>query len=357
MSFIKRIDGFLLLPVLGLSGISLSLIASTTPELLLQQLISLSFGFILYIIFSSIDFRFYPKFIWIFYTASLVLLVTTFFGREIRGSSRWIDVGWFRMQPSELIKPFFVIIIASLFAKSHEKLTAMIYKPLLFFLPIIILIFKQPDLGNVLVYIFVFIITSIISGIPGFLVLGGVGIFAIFLPAVWFLLKEYQKLRILSFLDPKSDPVGAGYNALQAIIAIGSGQLLGLGLGRGTQSHLLFLPEYHTDFVFASIGEELGFIGATLVIIFYFVLLGRILLIAKNHPDHFARILAVGIFAQLFIQVFINIGMNLGLLPITGITLPLLSYGGSSVISTFIGLGIVTNIGKSQKWTSPIVIK
>lgn len=357
MKILSRIDVGLLIPVFGLIGISLSLIASTTPTLFIQQFIFIVIGFVFYLIFASIDFRIYPRFTWLFYAISLFLLIITFFGHEVRGSSRWIDFGWFRMQPSELIKPFFIIILASLFSDIREGAANMIYKPLIFFLPIIILIFKQPDLGNVLIYLFIFVVITLVSGIPLRFIMSGFGIFAIFMPLVWFFLKEYQKARFLSFLDPGADPIGTGYNALQSIIAIGSGQLAGLGLGRGTQSHLLFLPEYHTDFVFASLGEELGFLGAVLVIVFYALMLARILIISNYQKNRFAQILILGIFAEIFIQVFINIGMNLGILPITGITLPLLSYGGSSLISTFVSLGIVSNIGKSTRKYSPIVIK
>lgn len=357
MRIFARINFFLLIPVLGLGGISLAIIASTTPGLFTQQLIFITVGLFLYFLFASVDFRVWPKFTWLFFLLSLIFLIITFFGNQVRGSSRWIDLGWFRLQPSELIKPFFVLIIASLFSQSKDKTISMIYKPLLFFIPIIILIFKQPDLGNVLVYTFIFLAVGIISGIPLWSIFTGFSIFTIFLPLTWFLLKEYQKVRLLSFLDPHSDPAGAGYNAMQAIIAIGSGQLAGLGLGHGTQSHLLFLPEYHTDFIFASIGEELGFIGAFMVLVFYLVLLGNILMIASRQSNSFARLVTIGVFAQLFIQVFINIGMNLGILPITGITLPLLSYGGSSIISTFIGLGIISNIWFQAKTHPAIVIK
>ncbi len=357
MSFFKRIDYLLLAPVVGLIGISLSIIFSTTPALFAQQLIFAIIGFILFLAFSSIDFRIWPKFFWFFYSLTLVLLLVTFLGQEVRGSSRWIDFGWFRLQPSELIKPFFVVIMAELFSKNYGRGWSKIIKPFLFLVPIVLLIFKQPDLGNVIVYLFIFAVCILLSEIPfGSLMLGAGSLFLLF-PIAWNFMKQYQKTRISSFLDPKSDPAGAGYNALQAIIAIGSGRLFGLGFGRGTQSHLLFLPEYHTDFVFASIGEELGFLGAFLILCFYFVLLGRILQIASRLNNRFARLLAIGIFAQIFIQVFINIGMNLGMLPITGITLPLLSYGGSSIISTFIGLGIVSNIGKSTRSETPIEIK
>jgi len=357
MNFIKKLDFLVVLPVLGLAGISLSIVASTTPTLFVQQLIFIFIGFLLFILFASIDFRIWSKFIFPFYILSILLLIIVFFGTAVRGSTRWIDLGWFRLQPSELIKPFFLIILATAFSGGYENSVNIIYKPLLFFLPIAFFIFKQPDLGNVLVYLFVFMVITFTSGVPLKFIFTCLGILTIFIPGVWFILKEYQKARLLSFLDPTADPIGAGYNALQSVIAVGSGKLFGLGLGRGTQSHLRFLPEYHTDFVFASLSEELGFIGAGLVIVFYFVLLGRLLLIASGQKNRFARLLAIGVFAQIFIQVFINIGMNLGILPITGITLPLLSYGGSSVISTFISLGLVISIVSVGKREGPIVIK
>src|SRR3989344_1570004 len=172
--------------------------------------------------------------------------------------------------------------------------------------------------------------------------------FFLFIPEVWSRLYDYQKVRITSFLDPSADPKGTGYNALQAIIAIGGGGLMGLGLGRGTQSHLLFLPEFHTDFAFASLGEELGFLGGITVIVFYALLLLWIFRIILNCSDPFAKMLCLALFSQILIQAFINIGMNLGVLPITGITLPLVSYGGSSILGIFISLGIIQSVSNNN---------
>lgn len=357
MNFLKRIDLALLVPTVGLMGISLAIIASTAPSLFLQQLIFSLAGFILFLIFSAIDFRVWPKFFWIFYIGALFFLVVTFFGPEIRGSNRWLELGGIRIQPSELIKPFFAVIFAELFSRSQKSSVGSVFKPVLFFLPILILIFKQPDLGNVIIFLFIFLTITTLTDISAVSLLASSSVLVALLPVSWFFLKEYQRVRILSFLDPSIDPKGAGYNALQAIIAIGSGRIFGQGLGHGTQSHLRFLPEYHTDFVFAAIGEELGFLGAILVIFFYATMLMRILKISKLQKTKFAKFLSIGIFAQLFVQVFINIGMNLGILPITGITLPFLSYGGSSLFSTFIGLGIVANIGQKATRQSPLEIK
>lgn len=357
MKFLNRIDPLVIFPIIGLSGISLAIISSTTPLLFSQQLFFFIFGGFLYFVFSNIDYRIWPRFRWIIYIISLILLLITFLGREVRGSSRWVDLGWFRLQPSEIIKPFVVIFLADIFSRSNIKSLFSLITPFAFFLPVILLIFKQPDLGNVLIFCFVFFLMIFITLIPWWKILISFGILLFIQPLIWLVLRDYQKARILSFINPLADPKGAGYNALQAIIAIGSGRWMGLGLGRGTQSHLLFLPEYHTDFVFASISEELGFLGSSFVIIFYLILLSRILLISSKENNRFAQFFSLGIFALAFGQVFINIGMNLGILPITGITLPLLSYGGSSIISTFIGLGIVQNIARSAKLQAPIEIK
>lgn len=356
MNFLSLLDLGIVIPTFGLMGISLSLIASTTSDLFTQQLIFFLAGFAAYIFFASLDFRIYPKFKWIFYFFSLILLVVTFFSPQVRGSHRWLDFGLSRFQPSEIIKPFLIVIFAACASTDKQANILPVGKRFFLFLPMMLLIFRQPDLGNVLVFLFTFIAIEIMNGLPWkyltfmSIVLGALG------PLLWIMLKEYQRSRLISFLNPEMDPAGTGYNALQAMIALGSGGISGLGLGRGTQSHLLFLPEYHTDFVFASLGEELGLIGGIIVIFFYFVLLGKILLTAVSTENVFGRLLCIGIFMQLFIQVFINIGMNLGLLPITGITLPLVSYGGSSVISTMIGLGMIMSVARISKSRKPIVI-
>ncbi len=347
----------LILPIIGLSGISLSIIASTTPDLFSQQLLFYFVGFIFFFLFASIDYRIWSRFKWLFYLSSLFLLVIIFLNSQIRGASRWIDIGWIHIQPSEVIKPFITIFLASLIMEENNNKLTSKFKSFIFFLPIILLIFKQPDLGNVMVFVFAYFALEVMYGLKFIyiitMIIGG----GVMWPLLWHALRAYQKIRILSFINPLADPVGAGYNAIQAMIALGSGQLLGLGLGRGTQSHLLFLPEYHTDFVFASLGEELGFLGAFLVIVFYFILLSRMLRIALKSTDLFGQLLTIGIFSQLFFQIFVNIGMNLGILPITGITLPLLSYGGSSILSTFIGLGMIASVAKLSKSKTYIVIK
>jgi rod shape determining protein RodA len=356
MKFLQLINPFLIIPVLGLSGISLFIISSTNPGLFTQQLIAIIFGIALYIFFANVDYRIWGKFSVMIYALSIFFLAVSLLGPNIRGSHRWIDIGITSIQPSELIKPFLIIFFA--YQISREKILDLktVFKQILFFLPIGFMIFRQPDLGNVIIYLIIFVSILLVAGIPWKYIAVSIVSFGLFLPVAWIILRDYQKLRILSFLNPYLDPAGAGYNALQAVISIGSGQIFGLGLGRGTQSRLLFLPEFHTDFIFASLAEELGFIGGSIIISFYVILLGFILKIAFSTEDNFGKYLAVGIMVQIFIQVFINIGMNLGIMPITGITLPLVSYGGSSVLSTFIELGLIISISKTFK-KNPLVIR
>ncbi len=332
------------IPILGLSGFSLSIIQSTNPTLFLNQLFFYIMGIFLYILFSQIDYRLYTKNILLLYIFSLILLSIVFWGPHIRGATRWIDLFGFRLQTAEVLKPFIFIIISTLLSsRPISKLTNLLFIIFTFF-PFLFLIFKQPDLGNVLVYLGIFVSLLLNAGLSFRLFFFLVVSFILLLPQIWLRLYDYQKARITSFLDPITDPQGTGYNSLQAVIAIGGGGLLGLGLGRGTQSHLQFLPEFHTDFAFASLVEEFGFIGGVAVIIFYSLLLYRLFRIILRTRDLYPRLLCLALFSQILVQVIINIGMNLRLLPITGITLPLISYGGSSIMGIFISLGITQSV-------------
>lgn len=357
MRLLKEIDLGLLFPVLGLLGISLSILFIIAPSLFTQQVIFILAGFILLIFFTAFDIRFWKKIVFIIYLILIILLILTFFGPEVRGSTRWIDFGFTRLQPSEIIKPFLIIVLARYFSEIKNNNFFAYLKSILLSTPIFLLIFKQPDLGNVLVLLFVLIALFIFRGASVRVLLIGSAVLFLVIPSLWLFLESYQKLRLISFVNPHGDPMGAGYNTIQSVITIGSGQFLGLGLGKGSQSSLNFLPEYHTDFIFAALTEQLGFLGAASVIIFYFIFLCRIIYIAKNCKDEFSRFVIVGIFSQIYIQTLINIGMNMGLLPITGITLPLISYGGSSIISTFISLGLMMAAERLQTPQYPIVIK
>lgn len=343
----KDFDWLIFLPAVILAGFSLSLLAFPGENFLSSQLLFFIFGFFLFLVFSQIDFSIYKSLGSFAYLLSIILLVLTFWGPAVRGATRWIEIFGFRWQPVELIKPLMILSFASFFSSRKPSDFKTLILGLAILTTPLFLIFRQPDLGNAIIIAGIWLGIVYVGGLPFFLGVGVIVIFSGVLPLGWFLLKSYQKARLISFLNPYLDPGGAGYNSIQAMIAVGSGQFFGRGLGRGLQSHLLFLPEHHTDFIFAALSEELGFIGATLVISAYAVLLCRILQIVKNIKNPFASLILLGIFSQIFLQVFINIGMNLGLVPITGITLPLLSYGGSSITATMIALGIVANIGKT----------
>ena len=218
------------------------------------------------------------------------------------------------------------------------------------------MVFWQPDLGNALIYFTVTVIAFVVFGFPFSFFLSGIFILSILSPIFWNFLHDYQKQRILTFLNP-NDPLGLSYNAIQAVIAVGSGMLTGRGLGLGTQSGLRFLPERHTDFIFATLSEELGMIGAILIIITFVFLLYKIFTIFQAQEDLFSKTFSAITFSLIFIQFFVNIGMNIGILPIVGITLPFVSYGGSSLLSSFILLGLLCSMSKNDSGRKVLEIK
>lgn len=286
-----------------------------------------------------------------------MLLTTLVLGTSIRGSTRWIPIGTFQLQPGEFVKPLLVLAFAFFLKMFPPKnIKNIIINTILFAIPTF-LIFKQPDLGTALVVSSIWGAQMFVAGISFWLIGGIMGIGAIFAEYLPKFLHDYQLKRLETFIDPFRDPLGAGYNVIQSIIAVGSGGILGKGLGHGTQSHLRFLPERHTDFIFASLAEELGIIGSLLVIGCLGSLLYRLLTLATHSPSSSSRLIYIGIFSYLFFQTFINIGMNIGIAPVTGVTLPLISYGGSSVLSTAITLGIAASCARSDRRHTLIEIK
>ncbi len=343
----SNFDPPLFLLTLLLASLGVIMIYSVGSNVAEQQIIFVIVGFVVFFLFSLFDYRLLFRLAPLLYVIVFILLLGVFiWGLESHGSVRWINIFGFSFQPSEFAKPVLILFFAYFFTtRNMQKLTNV---ALSFFLVLIpaFFIFRQPDLGNAIVIILIWTGMLIGSGVK-WKVLGLTAILAIFpLPLLWRFLHEYQRLRITTFINPYSDPRGAGYNAIQAIIAVGSGQLFGRGLGRGTQSHLQFLPEHYTDFIFASLAEELGLVGATLLLILFILLVWRILKIASSCNSCFGTLIALGILMIFLSQIFINVGMNVGLVPITGITLPLISYGGSSLISTMICLGLVQSVRK-----------
>lgn len=341
-------DLLITLPMFLLTCLGILIIYSSSPSLAAQQLIFMIVGLLIYWGLSAIDVEIYTNYSSIFYFISLFLLVVVFIlGVETRGSLRWIDLGVFRLQPSELTKPAMILFLAR-FWTVNKPSWKNIFKSLLFVSPVLGLIFKQPDLGTTLTMFVIWAMMLIGANISAFKfsVMGTASL--ILAPVTWLILKDYQRERLLSFISPQRDPLGIGYNVIQSTIAVGSGGFWGRGLGRGTQSRLQFLPEYRTDFIFASIAEELGFIGSMLVLGLYIILVARIIKILQITKGKFGSLVIFGVLGMLFFQIFVNIGMNIGIMPITGITLPLLSYGGSSLVTTFACLGFVASVSRSS---------
>jgi len=339
-------DWLLFLAVLIISIFSLVMNYFLVSNLFFQQIFYIILGLVVFFVFSRLDFRIWEKLGWLGVLGSIIfLLIPLIFGTVTRGAVRWIRIGSFTVQPSELVKPFLIAFFSSFFTSEEKiKFKKALTGFLLLLIPAI-LIFIQPDLGSSLIIVVSILGVLFAAGFPLKIFLGVGGLVLAFLPFVWkFLLKDYQKERVFGFLNPHSDPLGRGYNLIQSTVAVGAGKFFGRGLGKGTQSGLQFLPERHTDFMFASFAENFGFFGVLIFLGIFALLLWRILKITSQANNNFAFLFGCGVFCLVFAQGFINIGMNLGLLPVTGIPLPLLSYGGSSFLATMIMLGILENI-------------
>ncbi len=350
------VDWPILLCIILLGLVGLFILLTTNMELFWLQLGFLIVGALIVYAVSQFD----DVVLWWVapygYVLSILLLIVTYLGPQVRGATRWIMLGSIQIQPSEIAKPLLLLAFARMMTSFSPRSLRYIFLHGVFLLIPALLVFKQPDLGTSLVYVFSWIFMMIAGGLSSVFVIASFVAFGFAAPFLWNVLAQYQKNRILTFLNPALDPSGAGYNALQAMIAVGSGQLFGLGLGRGTQSHLRFLPEYHTDFIFATLVEELGFLGGASLLILYGVLLWKILepYIRGRVGNPFVFFYTVGLFGMLFVQVVINSGMNMGIIPVTGITLPLVSYGGSSILSLALAFGILFGLRRGAK-NEPIV--
>lgn len=288
---------------------------------------------------------------WIYLVTLLILAGLPFLADPVNGATRWYDLGSFQFQPSELAKLSIILILARLFTRrrsNHNKL-AILFLSGSYAALIVGLIMIQPDLGTAVLVAGIWAGMLLISRLPKQLLFGGL---LFVLVAGWLgipQLADYQRSRLEAFLNPFEDPLGASYNSRQAMIAIGSGQLLGRGLDAGSQSQLLFLPAKHTDFIFATIAEKLGFIGAGLVIVCLALLVLSLFYLASKAPSHFASYCIAGVGLLIGLQSIVNIGMNLGLLPVTGIPLPFVSYGGSHMIIMFAAVGMAISLTQQNK--------
>ena len=354
---VKELDYILLTSVLLLSILSLFVMYSTDGGEILfhtkSHFSKLIIFFPLMIFIAFFNIKWWHKLSYLFYFAVILLLIyVSFFGIMSSGSRRWMDLYLFNLQPSELMKIAIILCLAKYYHRikieNVNSITSIMTVVTIILIPII-MVLSQPDLG-----------TSILIAASGLIVLwlGGVKIkyfiysfivFLISLPFVISFLKPYQKLRILTFLDPDRDPLGAGYQIIQSKIAIGSGGLDGKGFLKGTQSYLDFLPEKHTDFIFTLFSEEFGFIGSVALLILYSIIIIRILRIGAISRSNFSRLFCFGFAFAIFIYIVVNLSMVLGLLPIVGSPLPILSYGGSSMLATMIGFGIVLSAKINHK--------
>jgi len=354
---VKELDYILLTSVFLLSILSLIVMYSTDGgEILFHtkshfSKIIIFFSLMIFIAFFNI--KWWHNLSYLFYIAVILLLIyVSFFGIKSSGSRRWMDLYLFNLQPSELMKIAIILCLAKYYHRikieNVNSIISIMTVVTIILIPIIIVL-SQPDLG-----------TSILIAASGLIVLwlGGVKIkyfiysfivFLISLPFVISFLKPYQKLRILTFLDPDRDPLGAGYQIIQSKIAIGSGGLDGKGFLKGTQSYLDFLPEKHTDFIFTLFSEEFGFIGSVALLILYSIIIIRILRIGAISRSNFSRLFCFGFAFAIFIYIVVNLSMVLGLLPIVGSPLPIMSYGGSSMLATMIGFGIVLSAKINHK--------
>lgn len=318
-------------------------------DVYIQQVYWLTLGAGVAVLTAAIDYRHYERYAWIAYGVGVAMLVLVFLlAREIRGSQRWIPIGSFSLQPSELMKVCFIVALAKYLHNDQRTegrtLKDLIIPGLILSLPLL-LILKQPDLGTALILVFIFITVMFLTHLKLRSLVTLVVTMGVSAPLAWsYLLKPYQRERVTSFLDPEQDLLGTGWHAYQAKVAIGSGGLTGKGFLQGTQNQHKFLPDQHSDFPFPVWAEEQGFVGSVLLIMLYLVLVLWGLKIASEAKDRFGAVVAVGVSALIFWHAFINLGMVCGLLPVVGITLPLFSYGGSSVLTIMIGIGLLMNV-------------
>lgn len=359
---IRSIDWVLTISALLLALVGLAMMISATytegfiSPLFTRQAIAAAAAFALFLFLSSIPYHSIRRYTWIIYGAGIAgLLTVAAFGAVIRGTVSRITLFGVQLQPSEFMKIGLIIALAWVLGRNeHLTWKKVLLSAAITALPVA-MVAIEPDLGVAALMLAVWAALLIFIGLPWKAVVGLGIVAALLFGAGWqWVFLDYQKDRLVTFLDPTQDPLGSGYNVVQSMVAIGSGQVLGRGLGHGPQSQLKFLPERHTDFILASIGEELGFLGVVLVLALYTTVMARIIKIAKTTQDSFGRLIAVGTFFTLLISLTVSAGMNMGILPVTGIPLPLVSFGGSNLVSTFALLGITQSVRVYSKWTQAL---
>lgn len=340
----------LLLLSFGLSALYGIAQSDESPDFgnLKKQIMFAVIGLVMLFVMSFFDYNVFRSYAFIAYIVFAVILVyVLFFGKVLRGTSGWIQISIFNFQPVELAKLVLMIMLAKICVVSayNEKNLLFIARTGVYAFIYFSLVMFQPDFGSALILFLLWFGIIILSGVGKKYIISVIAIFLIFFAMGWlFFFQDYQKDRMATFFQPMSDPLGRGYHVRQSVIAIGSGNIFGKGLASGSQSQLKFIPASQTDFIFAVISEELGFLGSTIVLFLYCVVLYRIIRIAQRASDDFASFLALGVSVIFFSQIIINIGMNLGIMPVTGIGLPFISYGGSLLVVSMLFIGIVQGI-------------
>jgi rod shape determining protein RodA len=353
----KNVDWLMLVFIVPLLGAGLVTMQSFTGEgaFFERQLLWIGISLIAFFILSAIDFRFLKQtniLIYIYLFLIMLLISLFVFGKTVKGATSWFDFGVFSLQPVDFMKIALIGVLAKFFSRRHVEIKNIKYLFISAFYGLLpfVLVFLQPDFGSAVIILAIWFGMTFVSGISKKHLAVTFGIGFLIFGMMWaFVFQPYQKARIMTFLDPLSDIQGTGYNAYQSTIAVGSGQIFGKGVGYGTQSRLQFLPEYQTDFVFSAFGEEWGFIGSIIVLILFMLVIFRILRIARRSSSNFESLFALGIAIMIISHVIVNVGMNIGLLPVTGITLPFMSHGGSHMLTTFIGLGILMGMRSYER--------
>lgn len=351
---LTHFDWILLGLVCAAAGLGILNLCSVTSDwgnatpVYLKQSIWLAIGLAIALVVCLYDYRHLEHWAFVGYGITLAMLLAVMVvGKTSMGATRWLNLGFFSLQPSEIAKPVVIIALARYFAEHDVKRGLNLVDlaaPLALLAVPVLFIMEQPDLGTAMLILFIGATLILFVGVRP----GTMGILAIAAGGAavvgWSFLHDYQKRRIFTFLNPEADPRGAGYHIIQSKIAVGSGGLTGKGFMKGTQSQLSFLPERHTDFAFSVFAEEWGFVGALVLIVIYLLIIIWGIYIARRAADRFGMYLAVGVVAMIFWHVTVNLGMVIGLLPVVGVPLPLFSYGGTSMVTTMIGVGILLNV-------------
>jgi rod shape determining protein RodA len=354
--FWKDFDWSLLAVALSLGGIGLVEIYSSTLNMqsenfFLRQFVWIGVGVVLLFVVASIDYHFLAENVPLLYLGATSLLVyVLLFGRTVSGSKSWFGIGSFGLQPSEIVKLVVVIALARYLAglrQPYMSFVEILGAGAICVLPVA-LIALQPDLGTALTFVPILAFGLFVRGVRPVVLVSGVLIVILLLPLGWFVLKDYQRDRIITFLQPETDPLGSGYQVIQSKIAIGAGGVWGKGLFEGSQNQLGFLPTRHTDFIFSVVAEELGFVGVCLTLGLLLTLVLRSLASARTARDTLGLFIVVGVVGIFVFHILVNVGMVIGFMPITGIPLPFVSYGGSSVLMAFAGLGLIVSVRRCR---------